>query len=118
MKKYLSVLFIAVFALVLTGCGANTLTCTHTDDNIKEEVKVFFKGDKATKVEITSTYDAGSNEKAKEIAKYYENDKDSSVKVSGSKVIIKSTEKPEKDDEKLTKKEAKESLEESGYKCK
>lgn len=118
MKKYLSILLIAVFALVLTGCGANTLKCSYTEGDTKEEVKIFFKGDNATKAEFTTTYDAGSNDQAKEIAKYYKDEEDTTVKVNGSKITIKTTSKPDDDDEKLTKEDAKKSLESAGYKCK
>ena len=118
MKKYLSILFVAIFALVLTGCGGNTLKCSIDEDGSKAEVKIFFKGDKATKAETSYTIDAGSKETAEAMAEYYKGDKDTTVKVDGSKVIIKSTTTPSEDDEKVTKKEMKELLEEQGYKCK
>ena len=118
MKKYLSILFVAIFALVLTGCGSNTLKCSIEEDGNKAEVKVYFSGDKATKAETTYTIDAGSKEYAEAMAEYYKGDEDTTVKVDGSKIVVKATSKPDSDDEKMTKKEMKELLEEQGYKCK
>lgn len=56
MKKFICVLSCSLFALVLTGCGTKTLTCTKTstDDGMetKENIKVNFKNDKPSTAEM------------------------------------------------------------------
>ncbi len=57
MKKFICVLGCCLFALVLTGCGTKTLTCTKTstEDGMesKENIKVNFKNDKPATAEMS-----------------------------------------------------------------
>lgn len=56
MKKFICVLSCSLFALILTGCGTKTLTCTKTstEDGMenKENIKVNFKNDKPLTAEM------------------------------------------------------------------
>ena len=106
--------FSALFVLLaaLTGCG-NTLVCTKGD----ESIELSFSGDKVSK--YVATYSFESEDQAKTYSEYMKED-GVSIKVSGKKVILTTT------DEKLlseefgnkTKSELKESAEKAGAKCK
>ena len=56
MKRFVCVVSCSLFALVLTGCGSKTLTCTKTgtEDGMetKENIKVTFKNDKPATAEM------------------------------------------------------------------
>ena len=57
MKKFVCILSCSLFALVLTGCGTKTLTCTKTSTEegmeTKENIKVNFKNDKPSTAEMS-----------------------------------------------------------------
>ena len=56
MKKFICVLSCSLFALILTGCGTKTLTCTMNNSDggmeTKESIKVKFKKDKPSTAEM------------------------------------------------------------------
>ncbi len=117
MKKVLGFVFLAAFALVLTGCGkGNVLTCTKDG----EKVEVTFSGNKVTKVAETIALD--SEEKAKSyeaLAKLYVSE-DIKIKRNGKKVtaIRTGSALEGEEDYEGTKAEIKKAAENDGYKCK
>lgn len=122
MKKYLSVLFVAVFALVLTGCGkGNTLKCSTEEDGQKANVEVSFKGDKVNKV--VTTMELASKEEAESYAALYNafagSQEGMTVKADGKKFTITLSGKAlESEGLEGKKADVKKQLEEQGYKCK
>ena len=132
MKKYFGLLLFCAILLVLTGCGANKLTCTYVEDD-NEGATYEFKfdsKDKATEVSIERYYVYPDEDEAKEDEEYYKstipNEKGFtySVKRNGKKLTLKQTADISKvesdylDDMTLEKSEIKSELESSGYKCK
>ena len=122
MKKYLSVLFVAVFALVLTGCGkGNTLKCTIEESGQKGSAEITFKDDKVTKV--VTTMEMASKEEASSYVALYTafagSEEGMTVKANGKKVVITISGKGLKDSGLEGKKaDVKKALEDEGYKCK
>ena len=127
MKKYLSIVFVAIFALALTGCS-KSVKCTYEEESngtkIKSEITANYSGKNVTKVNMKETVDFGDKEKAK---KAYDSEKASldesneynaSLKLDGTKVIYSVTIKKEKDDEDYSIDDFKKSYEEDGFTCK
>ena len=119
MKKYLSILFIAIFALALTGCGkTNTLTCT----KYGEKYVITFSGNQASKVTTTETMNTEEEAKAYEAMYALYKEDGMSVKANGKKVEITYDLKKRSDDNnpifKGTKEEIKKAAEEEGWSCK
>lgn len=118
MKKLFGVMFLATFALVLTGCGNDVLTCTKGD----ETIQITFDGDKIVKMSNTETME--SEEEAKQLVELYNKyseDKDTKVTSKGKKVTMTVTGaalEEQLDGERATKAETKKEAEEDGYKCK
>ena len=117
MKKILGVFAVAVFALVLTGCGkSNTLKCSIEESGMKVESTITFDGDKVTKVAVSM--DLGSKEYAQQYAEFLDGQEGVKVKADGTKVVMTytgdaaTTEVPEG-----SKAEIKKALEEEGFKC-
>ncbi len=106
MKKYLFVVFCALFVVALTGCGKkNQVVCTGTYSeggmNMKAEVVADFDdSDKLTDASIT--YDLGDKTTADQycsLFKMMENaDQGVSVSCSGTKITIKGYAKMESED--------------------
>ena len=123
MKKYLSVLFIAIFALALTGCGkGNTLKCTLNEDGHKGSIEVTFKGDKVSKV--VAKEEMASKEEAESYVALYTafvgSEEGMTAKADGKYFVVTMSGKAVDDSEYkgLTKADVKKSAEEEGYKCK
>ena len=126
MKKYLTVVFVAVFALVLTGCGkGNTLKCTLEEDGVKSVTTITFKGDKVSKVEATGEYK--TKEEAEEAYSWMQlaiafAGEDSGMKASldGKKITVSMSGAALESEEeyKGSKAEIKKALEKEGYSCK
>lgn len=124
MKK--GILFVSgiIMACTLTGCGSSNdkLVCTLSQEQngVKMDTTAttyFNSKDVATKVTVDMVVDAGSESMAKTLAETMKDSYDD-VKQDGNKVTLKKSAEPDKDDEDLTRKEAKESFEEQGYTCK
>ena len=117
MKKILGFVFLAAFALVLTGCGkGNVLTCTKDG----EKVEVTFSGNKVTKVAATTTLDSEEEAKSYEsLAKLYVGE-DVKIKRSGKKITMTMSGAALEDEDEYTgtKADVKKAAEEDGYKCK
>ena len=126
MKKYLSIVFVAVFALILTGC-AKTVKCTKetTTEGYKFyfEIKSYVKAGKVYKVTYKSSVDYKDKDAAKqtydaEKARFESEGEESvSLELDGTKVIYSDTETIEKD-KRVTTDEMKKTYEEDGYTCK
>lgn len=117
MKKIVSFLVLAAFALVLTGCGnGNVLTCSNDEGT----VKITFNGDKVTKIAMTA--EAESVEEAKAVEALYKAYGDDTMKVSrsGKKITLSMSGAALEDEDTFTgtKEEVKKAAEEAGYKCK
>ena len=119
MKKIVSFLVLAAFALVLTECGSkgDVLTCTGDGDTYK----ITFNGDKVTKISVTS--EASSVEEAKtyeSLAKAFYTGEGMKVSRSGKKLTLtmSGAALEEEGAFKGTKEEVKKAAEEDGYKCK
>lgn len=117
MKKIVSFLVLAAFALVLTGCGkGDVLTCTGDEGT----VKITFNGDKVTK--ISATTEASSEEEAKTYEALYKALGGDGMKVSrsGKKLTLTMTGAALEEEDTFTgtKEDVKKSAEEAGYKCK
>lgn len=124
MKK--GILFVSgiIMACMLTGCGSSNdkLVCTLSQEQngVKMDTTAttyFNSKDVATKVTVDMVVDAGSETMAKTLVETMKDSYDD-VKQDGNKVTLKKSVEPDKDDEDLTRKEAKESFEEQGYTCK
>lgn len=132
MKKYFCLLLFCAILLVLTGCGANKLTCTYEEsDNEGATYEFKFDSkDKATEVSIERYYVYSDEDEAKEDEEYYKSTIPNeqgftySVKRNGKKLTLKQTADISKvesdylDGMTLEKSEIKSELESSGYKCK
>ena len=126
MKKYLSILFVAVFALVLTGCGkGNTLTCTNEEDGVKSKTVITFKGEKVTKIVTSGEYktkeDANEAYSWLALASAFGGEEAGlKATMSGKTVTITMTGAAleESDEFEGNKEEVKKALEKEGYKCK
>ncbi len=121
MKKYLSILFVAIFTFALTGCGEKVTKCSGKMYYYGEaEVKIYSKGDDVKKIVTKNSQDFDSEEDAKEAIKAAEAEKEEGIKYSrdGKTVTITITEKKTKDKEDLSKKEAIEMMEAAGLTCK
>ena len=126
MKKYLAVVFVAVFALVLTGCGkGETLKCTFEEDGAKGTVTVSFKNDKVSKVVTSGEYE--TKEEAEQAyglmslaAAFGGEDAGIKTSLKGKTVTITMTGKALEEDDmnSYSKKEIKEKFEDQGYDCK
>ena len=132
MKKYLLVVFCALVALVVSGCGGNknqvTCTGTMTDSgmNIKAElVADFDDNDKLT--DATVVYDLGDSDTAKQWCSLFQlmGDESKGIKVScsGSKITITGYAKMDVEDEEdtmvgKTKEEFKKAMEAEKFTCK
>lgn len=125
MKKIGLLLGTCAFVFALTGCGSKSskLVCTMTQEQsgvgeMTATTTTHFGSDgNATKVDMEMVFKTDSKEKASTI---YESMKSSydNVKKDGKSIIIKESVEPTEDDEKVTRKEAKETFEEEGYTCK
>lgn len=124
MKK--GILFVSgiIMACTLTGCGSSNdkLVCTLSQEQngVKMDTTAttyFNSKDVATKVTVDMVIDAGSESMAKTLVETMKDSYDD-VKQDGNKVTLKKSAEPDKNDEDLTRKEAKKSFEEQGYTCK
>ena len=118
MKKILSVFAVAVFALVLTGCGkSDTLKCSIEESGMKMETTITFDGDKVKKYSVSM--DLGSKETAKAVASSATSTEEGvSVKAEGTKVVMTYSGKAlEGEAPEGSKAEVKKLLEEEGFKC-
>lgn len=144
MKKVLLIAFSLLTISMLTGCGAETLTCTKSDDNemMKMEQKIIatFKKDKAKTVEAIFTIEADKSyenymdelkssieEEMDEYEKTY--DVDTKIDVDGTTLTYQMKADSDKmseearslfgfDTEKGSKEDAQKQLEDEGYTCK
>ena len=117
MKKIVSFLVLAAFALVLTGCGnGNVLTCTGDEGTYK----VTFNGDKVTKVSMTVEMESVEEAKAYESLYKAYGDESTKISRSGKKLTLTASGSALEDEDtfKGTKEEVKKAAEEAGYKCK
>lgn len=115
MKK---TLFGLMACFLLVGCG-NTLKCTLDEEGEGTAVyKLKFKDDKVSKVTMQVNFE--DKEEAETACEMYkslgEDSSTAKVKCSGKKLTITSTDDSEFED--MTKEEAKEELEDMGFKCK
>ncbi len=98
--------------LLFAGCGGNKVVCTRTeemgDEKVTMEIAASLKDGNVTKV--TTTMEFSNEDTAKQYAKYM-----TGSKRSGKKVVA---EEEAPANEKVTKKEFIESMEDSGLKCK
>ena len=119
MKKYLSILFVAI--IILTGCAKkSTLSCSKGSDGSKAEMTFTFKDDKVTKVVYKE--EMASKEEAKSYAALYTSIMGSSsltsAKADGKYFVLKMSGKALEDTEYLgSKDELKKKFETDGYKC-
>lgn len=108
---------------VVCGCGNKSkLTCTKSqkDGDMKMNATAVVSFDAkgiAKKADMEITIDAGSKSNAETLKKTLSSSNDS-IKVSGNKVILKSSTKPTADDTKVKYKEMKKELEKQEFKCK
>ena len=144
MKKVLLIAFSLLTISMLTGCGAETLKCTKSDDNemMKMEQKIIatFKKDKAKTVEAIFTIEADKSyenymdelkssieEEMDEYEKTY--DVDTKIDVDGTTLTYQMKADSDKmseearslfgfDTEKGSKEDAQKQLEDEGYTCK
>ena len=125
MKKLGLLLGACAFSLVLTGCGSRNskLVCTMTEEQsgvgeMTATTTTHFGSDgNANKVDMEMVFKTDSEDAASAL---YESTKEAydNVKLDGKSIIITESIEPTEDDEKVTKKEAKETFEEQGYTCK
>ncbi len=98
--------------LLFAGCGGNKVVCTATeesgDEKVTMEIAATLKDDVVSKV--TTTMEFSNEDTAKEYSKYM-----TGSKLSGKKVV---SEEEATEDEKISKKEFIETMEDSGFKCK
>lgn len=107
MKKILSIAFLAMFALVLTGCGQQKLVCDMGEGNMI----IYFKNGKVSNVKAEMIMD--SKEEAKAICA-----KSSEYKCSGKKVTTNMPKSKLEQVKGLTKEQVLEAIKEEGYTCK
>ena len=125
MKKLGLLLGSCAFLLVLTGCGSKSskLVCTMTEKQsgvgeMTATTTTHFGSDgNATKVDMKMVFETDSKDMASTLYDSmkgtYEN-----IKLDGKSIIINESVEPTEDDEKVNRKEAKETFEEEGYTCK
>lgn len=98
--------------LLFAGCGGNKVVCTRTeeagDEKVTMEISATLKDGNVTKA--TTTMEFSTEDTAKEYAKYMTGSKRSGKKVT--------SEEEAPANEKVSKKEFIESMEDSGFKCK
>ena len=108
MKKVLGFAFLAIFALVLTGCGkSNTVTCDMGDG----KMIVSFKDDKVDSVKMEMEME--SKELASAYCAY-----DKTAKCNGKKITMEMPESEVAEVKGLTKSAFLEAAKENGYNCK
>lgn len=128
-KGALLVLIMGLLLIALTGCGGDKLVATKSSDDdfmgkYDEKIEISFKDDKATDIVWTMEYE--SKEKAESIAAIFKlanssnSDSKMDVEQNDKKVIIKMdaetfASEEGMDDNSLSKKEMKKSLEDDGY---
>lgn len=118
MKKLFGIAALVIM-LIVTGCGADTLTCKPKDG--KEEFKYTFKDNKITKYEIKTTYDtkeeAAIYAEAANLA--YGSQEGIKVTSKGKTLTITYSGKAlEGEESKTTKAELKAEMEKEGFTCK
>ncbi len=122
MKKKISLVFMFAIVVLITGCGEKKMVCTNQQSFgatvLDTKTIVKFKNDKVKKIETTMEVEFQDEATAESFAENYKDDEEVTVKVDGTKVIVKSEEDGESGKTQMTKDEAKESLEGRGYTCK
>ena len=117
MKKLISVL---VACLLVSGCGAEKVTCTYDMDvagqKMKAEMIAPVENGKITKVTTKMTVELSDEKTAKSYCDQAKEDKDAKVTCNGKKVTTEATE--ENKDEPITKKDFIKEMEDEGFKCK
>ena len=125
MKKLFGILAIPVMGFLLTGCGADKMTCTKEQDFGKAKITInttaTFKKDYLVKEDKETIATFESEEMAKSYVENYEGKEGFEVKRSGVKVTIKNTvevDEATKDADENKKDNYKVYMEKAGNKCK